>query len=102
MSQIEEEFKISRSQIDDKPITSGRAYDFIFTFGYLVLVLFCTYLIVRVLHLVTFSKFNSKTVQHLEGGIVKRILVQEGMKVEAGDILIEMDSTQQRLKRTIK
>ena len=38
-------------------------------------------------------KFNSKTVQHLEGGIVKRIHAQEGMKVDAGDVLIEMDNT---------
>jgi multidrug efflux pump subunit AcrA (membrane-fusion protein) len=39
-------------------------------------------------------KFNSKTVQHLEGGIVKRIHAHEGMKVDAGDILIEIDSTE--------
>jgi|TARA_B110000240_G_scaffold197700_1_gene253942 epimerase transport system membrane fusion protein len=38
-------------------------------------------------------KYNSKTVQHLEGGIIKRILVHEGSKVESGDILIEFDDT---------
>lgn len=34
-----------------------------------------------------------KTIQHLEGGIVKQIHVQEGDMVEAGDILITMDTT---------
>tara|TARA_B100000795_G_scaffold266933_1_gene250908 strand:+ start:1125 stop:2243 length:1119 start_codon:yes stop_codon:yes gene_type:complete len=38
-------------------------------------------------------KYSNKTVQHLEGGMIKRLLVQEGMKVEAGDILIELDNT---------
>tara|TARA_B110000240_G_scaffold168163_1_gene190407 strand:- start:697 stop:1698 length:1002 start_codon:yes stop_codon:yes gene_type:complete len=39
-------------------------------------------------------KYNNKKVQHLEGGMIKRLLVQEGMKVESGDILIELDNTQ--------
>jgi|TARA_B110000091_G_scaffold157401_1_gene167695 epimerase transport system membrane fusion protein len=39
-------------------------------------------------------KYNNKTVQHFEGGMVKRLLVQEGMKVEYGDVLIELDDTQ--------
>ena len=37
---------------------------------------------------------NKKTVQHLEGGTVKRILVQDGEAVEAGDLLVELDSSQ--------
>ena len=41
-------------------------------------------------------KFNSKLVQHLEGGLVKRILVQEGTKVRAGDILIKLENKQAR------
>ncbi|MDQ1901618.1 HlyD family type I secretion periplasmic adaptor subunit [Paracoccus sp. WLY502] len=36
---------------------------------------------------------NVRTVQHLEGGIVQEILVQEGDTVEAGDILIRLGST---------
>lgn len=35
-----------------------------------------------------------KTLQHLEGGIVKEILVREGQKVNAGDELIKLDETQ--------
>jgi HlyD family secretion protein len=35
-----------------------------------------------------------RTVQHLEGGIVKRFLVKEGQKVNAGDVLVELDTTQ--------
>ena len=37
---------------------------------------------------------NKKTVQHLEGGKVKRILVQDGEAVRAGDLLVELDSSQ--------
>ncbi len=37
---------------------------------------------------------NVKKVQHLSGGIVKEILVQEGDHVKAGDILIRLDNTQ--------
>jgi len=33
-----------------------------------------------------------KKVQHLEGGIVKSILVQEGQKVEAGDVIAELET----------
>jgi HlyD family secretion protein/epimerase transport system membrane fusion protein len=39
---------------------------------------------------------NRKTVQHLDGGIVRRILVREGQSVRAGDVLIEMDDNQAR------
>ena len=37
---------------------------------------------------------NKKTIQHLEGGTVKRILVQDGEAVKAGDLLVELDSSQ--------
>jgi HlyD family type I secretion membrane fusion protein len=37
---------------------------------------------------------NRKTVQHLEGGIVRRILVRDGDTVSAGDKLLELDDTQ--------
>ena len=36
---------------------------------------------------------NKKTVQHLEGGIVKEILVGEGSFVKKGDTLIRLDET---------
>jgi len=35
-----------------------------------------------------------KTVQHLEGGIVRRLSVQEGQQVSEGDVLIELEGTQ--------
>ena len=34
-----------------------------------------------------------KTIQHLEGGVVKAIYVQEGSRVKANDILLELDDT---------
>lgn len=36
---------------------------------------------------------NRKTVQHLEGGIVGRILVRDGDKVKAGQTLVTLDET---------
>jgi HlyD family secretion protein len=35
-----------------------------------------------------------RTVQHLEGGIVRRFLVKEGQMVKAGQLLVELDTTQ--------
>src|ERR1700704_4763769 len=37
---------------------------------------------------------NKKTIQHLEGGITKEILIHEGDHVVAGQTLIRMDDTQ--------
>ncbi len=37
---------------------------------------------------------NRKTIQHLEGGIVKNLLVKEGDAVAGGQILIQLDDTQ--------
>ena len=34
---------------------------------------------------------NRRTVQHLEGGIVREILVRDGDKVQAGDVLMRLD-----------
>jgi HlyD family type I secretion membrane fusion protein len=34
-----------------------------------------------------------KTVQHLEGGIVRAILVRDGDRVEAGQVVVELDRT---------
>ncbi len=41
-------------------------------------------------------EFSVKKVQHLSGGIVKEILVQEGDHVKAGDILVRLDETQMK------
>lgn len=39
------------------------------------------------------AETNRKTVQHLEGGIVREILVREGQRVEAGQVLFRLEST---------
>jgi HlyD family type I secretion membrane fusion protein len=41
---------------------------------------------------------NRKTIQHLEGGIVKNLLVKEGDTVARGQILIQLDDTQARAR----
>ena len=39
---------------------------------------------------------NHKTIQHLEGGLIGAVRVQEGDVVKAGDVLIELDSVATR------
>ncbi len=39
---------------------------------------------------------NRKTVQHREGGIVAELLVRDGTRVEAGQLLLRLDDTQAR------
>src|SRR5262245_42603946 len=39
---------------------------------------------------------NRKSLQHLEGGIVKEVKVKEGAHVKAGDVLIVLDDTKAR------
>lgn len=39
-------------------------------------------------------KSHKKVIQHLEGGIVKELLVQDGDVVNAGDVLLVLDPTQ--------
>jgi epimerase transport system membrane fusion protein len=46
-------------------------------------------------------KNNSKTVQHLEGGIIAELLVQEGSRVEQGDVIIVLDDTQIKAQKEI-
>ena len=41
---------------------------------------------------------NRKTIQHLEGGIIEEILVRDGDKVTAGQVLIRLDKTQPQAK----
>ncbi|MFB2602889.1 HlyD family type I secretion periplasmic adaptor subunit, partial [Rhizobium phaseoli] len=42
---------------------------------------------------------SRKTIQHLEGGIVRRILVKNGDAVISGQIVIELDDTKSRSER---
>lgn len=42
---------------------------------------------------------NRKAIQHLEGGIVKEILVREGESVQSGQVLVRMDATTATARR---
>jgi HlyD family type I secretion membrane fusion protein len=44
---------------------------------------------------------NRKSVQHLDGGIVKELRVKEGDKVNVGDVLIVLDDTQARAELNV-
>ncbi|MCP1834206.1 HlyD family type I secretion membrane fusion protein [Bradyrhizobium sp. USDA 4532] len=44
---------------------------------------------------------NRKSLQHLDGGIVKELHVREGDKVRAGDLLIVLDETQARAEHEV-
>jgi epimerase transport system membrane fusion protein len=46
-------------------------------------------------------KNNSKTVQHLEGGIISSLNVQEGSAVAQGDVLLIIDDTQIKAQNEI-
>ena len=39
---------------------------------------------------------HRKTIQHLNGGVVKQVMVKEGQTVKAGDVLIELDEAATR------
>lgn len=45
---------------------------------------------------VVMAQSNKKTVQHLEGGIVREILVRDGDQVQEGQLLFRLDDTQSR------
>jgi HlyD family type I secretion membrane fusion protein len=44
---------------------------------------------------------NRKSVQHLDGGIVRELLVKEGDRVLVGEVLIVLDDTQVRAERDV-
>ena len=82
-------------QIDDRPIRYIGFMVLFLTFG-----VFGTWSIVAPIDgsalapgVVT-VKSHRKTVQHLDGGIVKTIFAKEGDLVKAGDILLVLDDTQ--------
>jgi membrane fusion protein, type I secretion system len=44
---------------------------------------------------------NIRTIQHLEGGIVSEIAVQNGQLIKAGDLLVRLDSTQRQASSSL-
>ncbi len=44
---------------------------------------------------------NRKSIQHLDGGIVKQLNMKEGDRVNAGDVLIVLDDTQARAEYNV-
>ncbi|MTK63734.1 MAG: HlyD family type I secretion periplasmic adaptor subunit [Methanobacterium sp.] len=50
---------------------------------------------------VVIAEGNRRLIQHLEGGIVKDILVTEGQEVKAGDVLIRLDDVRAKAQLAI-
>jgi HlyD family type I secretion membrane fusion protein len=44
---------------------------------------------------------NRRAIQHLEGGIVRDILVEEGSRVKAGDVLVRLEDTRAKAQYNI-
>jgi HlyD family type I secretion membrane fusion protein len=44
---------------------------------------------------------STKTIQHLEGGIVEKVLVKEGDAVKAGEVLVQMRRTESNASREV-
>ena len=44
---------------------------------------------------------NRRVIQHLEGGIVRDIMVQEGSEVKAGDVLVRLEDTRAKAQLNI-
>ena len=95
MSQIQEELNKVEVETSDTSVRSvGYAVLFL-TFGFLGVWSYCAPIDSAAISAGFVAvKDNSKTIQHFDGGIVKRINVRDGKKVKSGDILIELDDTQ--------
>jgi len=85
----------AQPQIDDRPIRRIGYLILFLTFG-----LFGAWAVLAPLNsaalapgVVTVENYR-KTVQHLEGGIVKALHVRDGDLIKAGDVLIELDGSQ--------
>ncbi len=91
----EVDIKPAQPQINDRPIRRIGYLILFLTFG-----LFGSWAVLAPLDsaalapgVVTVKSYR-KTVQHLEGGIVKALHVRDGDVVQAGDLLIELDGSQ--------
>ena len=92
MSQIEAELSIEKAKITDSPYRVIGYVTLFLTFG-----VFGTWSYFAPLENAAIApgyvtvKYTNKQVSHLEGGIIKRLLVEEGKKVASGDVLLELE-----------
>jgi HlyD family type I secretion membrane fusion protein len=75
------------------PITAGIALIFLGMGGVLLWAGFAEVSSATIASGVVAPTGGRKTVQHLEGGIVRDILVRDGDRVQAGEVLIRLDKT---------
>jgi HlyD family type I secretion membrane fusion protein len=78
----------------DRVVRTGGAIVAIFFFGFLGWAAFAPLESAIVGPGIVIVESHRKTIQHLEGGIVKDILVRDGQKVKAGQALLRLDGTQ--------
>jgi HlyD family type I secretion membrane fusion protein len=92
----------SEAMIDPKkPLRSGAIIIFVTFFVFGTWAAFAPLDSAAVAPGVAVVESNRRIIQHLEGGIVDDILVQEGSKVKNGDVLVRLDDTRARAQVAI-
>lgn len=85
--------KAKRLELDiDRPIKIGLLYVFGGFFGFVLWAGLAPLTSAAVAPGVVVADSRNKTIQHLEGGILREVLVREGQRVQAGQILARLDS----------
>ena len=80
----------------DRVISSGLTVVALFVVGFIGWAAFAPLESALMAPGVVIVESHRKAIQHLEGGIVRAILVREGQPVKAGQVLIRLDDTQAR------
>lgn len=78
----------------EKPIRFGMMFGVVGFFVFLLWSAFAPLTSAAVAPGVVIADSRNKSVQHLEGGIVRQVLVREGARVKSGETLIRMDGAQ--------
>lgn len=78
----------------DRPIRTGILAVVVGFFGFLLWASFAPITSAAVAPGVVVADSRNKDIQHLEGGIVHEVLVREGDRVSAGQVLVRLDSAQ--------
>ncbi len=93
--------KNNDSEVAQSAINLGVKSLIIFALIFLVWALFLPIKSASIADGVVVLNFNHKTIQHLEGGIIDQILVQEGQIVKEGEVLLYLHDIKARAEQQI-